>query len=137
GTPVEIFELLRPGEPIPAVLTELEWPARSLGTKHAPRAAPERNLTAASFRQTYCNTDVITHQVVPYEPKRHVGDCQVNWHGGRWARFNDKQEVYGAVNPTSGTVTFRRSAKYTNAATFTVTDWTVSQGSERWASTWT
>jgi hypothetical protein len=90
GTPAEIFAQLRPGEPVPVELAALAWPARG---ERAERPGPERNLTAAAFSNKYCTTNVITHQVVPYEPKRHIGDCQVNWQGGRWSSFNQKQEV--------------------------------------------
>lgn len=132
GTPAQIFAQLRPGEPLPAELAALDWPARTGAAR--PGTA---SLTGSAFSAKYCTTAVITHQVVPFEPKRHVGDCQLGWQGGRWAQFNGKQEVYGAVNPTAGTVTFRRSAKFSNVQDFTVTDWTVNQGVERWATTWT
>lgn len=136
-TPAEIFEQLRPGEPVPAELAALAWPARASSLQRSRRAEPALALTANAFRNKYCTTAVITHQVVPFEPKRHVTDCQVSWQGGRWSHLFQKQEVYGAVNPTVGTVTFRRSSKYSNVQNYTVTDWAVPVGQERWATAWT
>jgi hypothetical protein len=65
GTPVEIFRQLRPGEPVPAELAALAWPARGDGVSRASRPAPEHDLTASAFSNKYCTTSVITHQVVP------------------------------------------------------------------------
>ena len=150
----ELFQQLFPGREVPEVLVQAELQDEEVRSNQAesqlamepaadevmgqvgePAAVVPKDAFHASFQAHNCSTDRVDSQ--PVVSHRHLNWCRLHWTGGfHSGTFLNKRHGYGAVQAYVGTVTARRSWRWTGASTWNVDNWSVSlgDGTAFWAS---